>query len=207
MAHPWDKWRRAALPLVASVGAALVVAAALVIGQPLASTAPAVAPTPLSGVGATVAVRAELTATRPLPPTSTLAPLPSSLAQPPSTPQLASPGATPALVIAATLLPATPVAKRWIEVGRWRDRQIIVTDAFTVQGPWRIRWQLDTATEPFTLMIEEGVTTPRLFTSPVGLTSGAINEARGGTYYLMLHNTVPYEVIVEEFGFPTPAAP
>ena len=96
---------------------------------------------------------------------------------------------------------ATP-APAWLEVGRWSDRQVIYTDTFTVRGPWRIRWRLSAPTETFQLMIEEGNATPILHTAAAGATEGVFEETRGGTFSLMLHNTIPYEVIVEEFRAP-----
>ena len=66
-------------------------------------------------------------------------------------------------------------------------------------GAWRIRWRLAAPTELFQLMIDEGLNTPILLTGSAGATEGVFEETRGGTFRLMLHNTIPYEVIVEEF--------
>lgn len=88
----------------------------------------------------------------------------------------------------------------WREVGHWRDSRLRVTETFTVQGPWRIRWHLDDAQDPMYLMIEQGDdVVPELITADPGATDGVINRDTGGTYSLMFHNTTPYEVVVEDF--------
>jgi hypothetical protein len=70
--------------------------------------------------------------------------------------------------------------------------------SFTVRGPWRIRWQLASPTESCQVMIVDGGASP-LLTGPAGATSGVFNLPDGGTYSLMLHNTIPYEIVVEDF--------
>ena len=41
-----------------------------------------------------------------------------------------------------------------------------------------------------------------LISGAAGATAGVIDNPRGGTYSLMLHNTIPYDVIVEEWRIP-----
>lgn len=84
-------------------------------------------------------------------------------------------------------------------MGHWRGDEVTYTASFTVKGPWRIRWQLSSAAELCQVMVEDGSPDPPLFTGPKGATSGVFNVPNGGTYSLMLHNTIPYEIIVEDF--------
>ena len=89
-----------------------------------------------------------------------------------------------------------------MEIARWRDQRVMSTEPFTAQGPWRVRWRLDHAGQPFALMIGEASAEPRLLTGMAGATAGTFEEPRGGTYFLMFHNTIPYEVVVEDWRAP-----
>jgi hypothetical protein len=111
---------------------------------------------------------------------------------------------SPTAVPTPTSVPATatPAGPTWVDVGHWRDSQLIVTETFTVYGPWRIRWHLASSAEPFTVMVEEGTATPILLFGPTGATDGVIDEPQGGTFNLMLHNTIAYDVIVEDLRPP-----
>ena len=89
----------------------------------------------------------------------------------------------------------------WSRVGSWNDSRLMSSEPFTVQGPWRIRWRLASVDEPLYLMIEEGdYVVPVLIVGQIGATDGVIYRERGGTFRLMFHNTVPYDVIVEDFA-------
>ncbi len=125
-------------------------------------------------------------------PTATTAALPIAT---PATPP--PPTATPTATTTPT--PAIPV---WVVIGQWHDQDVIFTPQFTVTGPWRIRWRLSAAIELFQVMIGEGQATPILISGAAGATAGVIDNPRGGTYSLMLHNTIPYDVIVEEWRIP-----
>ncbi|HEX5506008.1 MAG TPA: c-type cytochrome, partial [Thermomicrobiales bacterium] len=104
--------------------------------------------------------------------------------------------------------PPTPTAgPTWVEVGHWSDSKLFVTPDFTVTGPWRIRWTLADASQPFLVMIEQDNVTPVLLTGPDGATSGVIERQQGGTYNLMIHNTTPYDVVVEDYRAPATPAP
>jgi hypothetical protein len=76
---------------------------------------------------------------------------------------------------------------------------VLYTASFTVRGPWRIRWQLSSSAETCQVMILDGSANPPLLTGPSGATSGVFSQQSGGTYSLMLHNTIPYEIVVEDF--------
>jgi hypothetical protein len=161
---------------------------ALAIGLYLArDDAPRAAPTPPPTVArAAVAPATAFPTATPtaVPPTGTPEPTPQPVKASPPTPT-PPPTATPA--------PA------WVEVGRWRDSTIIYTAPFTVRGPWRIRWQLSSPDELCQVMIEDGSPLPPLLTGPAEATSGEFSIPNGGTFSLMLHNTIPYEVIVEDY--------
>jgi methionine-rich copper-binding protein CopC len=93
----------------------------------------------------------------------------------------------------------------WLLVGRWRGSDLKTTPPITVQGPWRIRWHLDRASERAAIMIEEeGNDLPELIFGPEGATDGIIDRERGGTFRIMFHNYVPYDVAVEDFVGVTP---
>ena len=108
-------------------------------------------------------------------------------------------GAAPA---AATAPASAALPPAWVEIARWRDQRVMSTEPFTVRGPWRVRWRLDHAGQPFALMIGEEDTEPRLLTGTVGAMAGTFEEPRGGTYFLMFHTTIPYEVVVEDWRAP-----
>ncbi|HYU18623.1 MAG TPA: copper resistance CopC family protein [Chloroflexota bacterium] len=92
----------------------------------------------------------------------------------------------------------TPPAA-WVVVGQWRNADLMTTEPFTVRGPWRVRWRLDSAAEPFAFMIVENETAaPKLLLGQPGTTEGVFEEQPGGTYRLMFHNTTPYDVVVED---------
>ena len=179
--------RRKLLPLLGLLPA-LTVGAYLYLRDARAA-APLPTPPPTSRASLIVATA---TAT-PLPPTATLTATPTTAATP-----LASPTRAPS----ATARPTASPTPTWVEVGRWNDNQIVFTAAFTVRGPWRIRWRLSASTELFQVMITEGIATPILLTAEAGATAGVFEEARGGTFSLMLHNSIPYEVIVEQLRTP-----
>ena len=90
----------------------------------------------------------------------------------------------------------------WLEVGYWRDGGLMTTEPFTVRGPWRIRWRLGDGTQPIYMMLLEGDRELHTYTDHLGTTRGIIQEEQGGTFRLMFHNTVPYEVIVEDRAGP-----
>ena len=87
----------------------------------------------------------------------------------------------------------------WVEVARWKDDREQVTEPFTVRGPWRVRWRLRDAAEPFMFMIVLAADRPPRYFPPERSLEGSHEEAQGGTYSLMLHNTTPYEVVVEDW--------
>ena len=176
--------RRIARALLLGLLPALVVGGALFL-RDARPAAPPPAPTASAVVRATAAETATPAATPQAPPLAATA-----------TPV---PGLSPPSVAAASPAPAAPA---WVEVGRWRDGQLRVTEAFTVRGPWRIRWRLDSPAEAFQLMIEEGDATPVLLNGAPGATAGVFDEARPGTFSLMLHNGIPYEVVVEAWQAP-----
>lgn len=101
--------------------------------------------------------------------------------------------------------PAQPAAsspvprEAWRVVGHWQNQGLITTPEFTVHGPWRIRWQLENTDERCFVMIEEDVTkAPLLLSGDPGATAGIFHQDRAGSYRLMLHNTTPYDIVVEE---------
>jgi hypothetical protein len=88
----------------------------------------------------------------------------------------------------------------WLLVGRWQGSDLKTTPLLTMHGPWRIRWHLDQAMERAAIMIEEeGDPLPILLFGPEGATDGVIERERGGTYRIMFHNYVPYDVAIEDF--------
>jgi methionine-rich copper-binding protein CopC len=88
----------------------------------------------------------------------------------------------------------------WLQLGRWRDSQLLSIRWLTMHGPWRIRWHLDRAEEQAAIMIEEQDNPlPELILGPPGVTDGIIDRERGGTYRLMFHNITPYDIVVEDF--------
>jgi hypothetical protein len=48
-------------------------------------------------------------------------------------------------------------------------------------------------------MIIDGSANPPLLTDPSGATNGIFGPQGVGTFSLMLHNTIPYEIVVEDF--------
>jgi methionine-rich copper-binding protein CopC len=92
--------------------------------------------------------------------------------------------------------PASP----WRILGRWQGSELKLSPWLTVHGPWRIRWHLDQGTEMAAIMIEEeGNPLPELILGKMGVTDGVIDRERGGTYRIMFHNYIPYDVTVEDF--------
>ena len=93
----------------------------------------------------------------------------------------------------------------WQILGRWQGSDLQTSPWLTMQGPWRIRWHLDVGAEAAAIMIEEeGSSLPELILGKMGLTDGTIDRERGGTYRIMFHNYVPYDVTVEDFVGVTP---
>lgn len=132
-----------------------------------------------------------------------------------TTPSAAQPASTAVAIATPTLAPtprptvATPViaqraspttaSPHWTEVARWQGSTIIVTDPFNVRGPWRICWQLPSGDAPFTVMVGTlPAGTWELMSGQPGATVGRFDETPGGTFQLMLHNTTPYTVVVED---------
>ena len=73
----------------------------------------------------------------------------------------------------------------------------MVTEPFSVPGPWRICWALPDTRHTFQLMVGDAAqTTWELLSGPPGAAAGAFDVAQGGTYRLMLHNETPYTVVV-----------
>jgi mono/diheme cytochrome c family protein/uncharacterized membrane protein len=93
---------------------------------------------------------------------------------------------------------ASPPGGAWAEVGHWRASALLATESFAVRGPWRIHWRMDSATESFQVMVIEGDLEPRLLAGAPGVTEGVFEEPRGGTFSLMFHNGIPFEVVVED---------
>lgn len=94
---------------------------------------------------------------------------------------------------------AAAVTQGWREVARWRGEGVMQTGPFTVGAPWRVRWQLNDAREPFRWMVLTGdQTESTLLLGEPGETVGMRVQESSGTYRLMLHNSVGYEVVVEE---------
>ncbi len=90
---------------------------------------------------------------------------------------------------------------RWVEIGYWNDERLMTTEPFTVRGPWRIRWTI-AAGQPVYMMLLDGDTELLTFSAERGMTHGVFEEQQSGTFSLMFHNTVPYEVIVEQRAAP-----
>ena len=113
-----------------------------------------------------------------------------------------------ALAFGVGVVPDTPFpvvvtpGSRWVEAGYWRDNRVMTTEPFTVRGPWRIRWRLDEPSQPLYMMLLDGDVELREYTAHLGTTRGVIEEDQGGTFSLMFHNTVGYEVIVEQRAGP-----
>jgi methionine-rich copper-binding protein CopC len=101
-----------------------------------------------------------------------------------------------AFTLGVGIAPESP----WAQLGRWHDNQLMTTRWLTMQGPWRIRWHLDSSAEKAAIMIEEqGNDLPVLILGQPGATDGVIERERGGTYRLMFHNSTTYDIVAEDF--------
>lgn len=99
----------------------------------------------------------------------------------------------------ATPVPPTPAptASPWVVVASWTGSAPMTTEPFTVRGPWRIRWRVASAEQGFSVMVLAG-SDSELLNGPDGVTEGVFELPSGGAFSLMVHNTVPYEVVVED---------
>ena len=176
--------------LRAALAVVVALTAALVAGGVLASKHPA---TP----AATAPDSARSAATRPPLATATL-PAPPMSAIGRATESADIPG-TAVRALAPSLTPTAPVRIGWVEVARWEEDEIILTEPFTVHGPWRLCWTLPAGGEVFQAMIgDETQTSWDIETGPTGATAGSFDLGPGGTFSLMFHNDTPYTAIVIE---------
>jgi len=183
---------RAALAFVVALTAALVAGGVLAREH---TVTPALTATTLTS--------ARVAATRPPLPTATMS-APTSIAPAQPTAGAGTPASAASALLPATV-PATPARLDWVEVGRWEEREMILTDPFTVHGPWRICWTLPEVGGTFQMMIADETQTNWDFKSaPTGAIAGAFDMGEGGTFSLMFHNETPYTAIVIE---PPPGVP
>lgn len=177
-------------PSIVSVALALLVGLVLAHAKPLAARPTALLPTATLAPRLSVASGVPSATVTNLPTSATL-PTPTI---PPRVAVLGSPTAPATVVRARTavLPPASPTAVPRLVVGRWQDRQVLITEAFTMRGPWRICWLLPDAQIPFQVMAgDAGQTVWELHSGPTGATAGMFDVARGGAYRLMIHSETP----------------
>ncbi|MEK7216878.1 MAG: hypothetical protein AAB289_14930 [Chloroflexota bacterium] len=101
---------------------------------------------------------------------------------------------------AASTHPIAQDRGHWEEVARWQGDAFLVTEPFTVDGLWRIRWRLASAEEPVIIMVTEpnGSTVLETLADQNRYAEGVFQERAPGSYALMFHNSVAFEVIVEQ---------
>lgn len=84
---------------------------------------------------------------------------------------------------------------------------MIITEPFTVHGPWRLCWTLPAVRtgDAFQIMIGDAAeTTWEIKTGPTGVNAGSFDLETGGSFRLMFHNDTPYVALAIE---PPPGVP
>lgn len=186
-----------ALALLIALGGALLVGGLLASADPLSSQVAQAAPTvshpnrQRTAAAFTVASPAVTAAistfanVHTAPPTATRGAL------------TATPTAALTTVVPAPTPTAIPTLAAWTVVGRWQANQLIITEPFTTNGPWRICWSLPDARVPFQVMVGNPEQTAwDLLSAPTGVTIGAFDLPQAGSYRLMFHSETAYTALV-----------